>query len=625
MAKLRQYRRLFGLTVLVGMAFAALGYRLVDLQLLRHAALSNDAKKQTQVAFSWEPRRGEIRDCRDNPLATSVFVKTVCANPVLIGNRVPEMAGMLAPLLNTNEAYLIERLQPRVIRTNETGNPVYDKYVVLKRKVKVEEWDQIRAALGRSSFGIDTNRLNKAEKAAALAALGSLRNNAIFADAREDQLRIYPNQNLAAHVLGYVSSDGQGLDGVELVMEPKLKGVRGWRQTERDRGGRELVAFRQQDVEAHAGFNVVLTIDAVLQHIVESELAEAMAKHTPRSASCIAVRPKTGEILAMATLPNFDPNNPGIAKPEFLRNRVVQEIAEPGSTFKIVVVAAALQERLVSLEDQFDCEQGRFVFGGKVLRDHERYGVLSVENIITKSSNIGAAKIGIKLGPERLLQYMHSFGFGLRTLIPLPGEEPGIVHPLHQWTKLSISRIPMGHEVAATPLQMVMAMSAIANNGRLMRPMLFDRLEDEHGKVVAKYQPQIVREVVQETTARQMVEALKTVVSTNGTGSTARLDYFTVAGKTGTAQKSGGPNGYLEGQYFSSFIGFFPADEPEICISVVLDEPKHGYYGGKISAPVFKNIAERAASYLNIRPDIAPPESLEMAGRAPRIIAGPTD
>jgi len=479
--------------------------------------------------------------------------------------------------------------------------------------------------MGRCSFGIDTNQSNKAEKKAAVAALASLRDNAIFADAREDQLRIYPNQNLAAHVLGYVSSDGQGLDGVELVMEPKLKGVRGWRQTERDRRGRELVAFREQDVEAHPGFNVVLTIDAVLQHIVESELAEAMVKHTPRSATCIAVRPKTGEILAMATLPNFDPNNPGIAKPEFLRNRAVQEIAEPGSTFKIVVVAAALQEQIVSLEDRFDCEQGRFVFAGKVLRDHERYGVLSVENIITKSSNIGAAKIGIKLGPERLWQYMRNFGFGQRSLIPLPGEEPGIVHPLHQWTKLSISRIPMGHEVAATPLQMVMAMSAIANNGRLMRPMLFDRLEDEHGKVIAKYQPQVVREVIQENTARQMVEALKTVVSTNGTANTARLDYFTVAGKTGTAQKSGGPNGYLEGQYYSSFIGFFPADEPEICISVVLDEPKHGYYGGKISAPIFKNIAERAASYLNIRPDTAPLETLEMAGRATRTIAGPND
>jgi cell division protein FtsI/penicillin-binding protein 2 len=183
----------------------------------------------------------------------------------------------------------------------------------------------------------------------------------------------------------------------------------------------------------------------------------------------------------------------------------------------------------------------------------------------------------------------------------------------------------MGHEVAATPLQMVMAMSAIANNGRLMRPMLFDRLEDEHGKVIAKYQPQVLREVIQENTARQMVEALKTVVSTNGTANTARLDYFTVAGKTGTAQKSGGPNGYLEGQYYSSFIGFFPADEPEICISVVLDEPKHGYYGGKISAPIFKNIAERAASYLNIRPDIEPLETLEMAGRATRTIAGPND
>ncbi|MEO8429354.1 MAG: hypothetical protein ABI651_19860, partial [Verrucomicrobiota bacterium] len=200
MAKLRQYRRLVGLTILIGVAFVSLGYRLVDLQILRHEELSNDARKQTQVAFSWEPRRGEIRDSRGNPLATSVFVKTVCANPTLISNQVTEVASLLAPLLSTNEAYLIDRLQPRVIRTNESGNPVYDKYVVLKRKVKVEEWDQIKAAMGSYSFGIDTNRLNKAEKTAAVNAQTSLRNNVIFADRREDQLRIYPNQNLAAHV-----------------------------------------------------------------------------------------------------------------------------------------------------------------------------------------------------------------------------------------------------------------------------------------------------------------------------------------------------------------------------------------------------------------------------------------
>jgi cell division protein FtsI/penicillin-binding protein 2 len=228
--------------------------------------------------------------------------------------------------------------------------------------------------------------------------------------------------------------------------------------------------------------------------------------------------------------------------------------------------------------------------------------LLSVEEIIEKSSNIGAAKIGIKLGEARLYQYMRDFGFGTRTGIPLGGEVDGIVHPLNKWEKLSISRIPMGHGVSATPLQMVMAMCAIANDGWLMRPMLVDRLEDSQHKVVAKYSPQRVRQVISEIAARQMVTALKTVVSPDGTAPKAALDHYTVAGKTGTARKV--VNGrYSSEKHFSSFIGFFPADDPELCISVVLDEPKHGYYGGQTAAPVFKQIAERAANYLNIRPD----------------------
>ena len=364
----------------------------------------------------------------------------------------------------------------------------------------------------------------------------------------------------------------------------------------------ELVAFRNQDVEARSGLITILTIDAGLQHIVEEELAQALEKHTPISASAIVVRPRTGEILAMATLPDFDPNHPGASPDDARRNRVISDIAEPGSTFKIVVVSAALNEQIVTLEDQFDCEQGKFTFAGKLLRDHEHYGVLSVEAIITKSSNIGAAKIGIKLGPERLHHYMRAFGFGERTGVPLQGEVGGIVHPVEKWSKLSISRIPMGHEVAVTPLQMAMAMCAIANDGRLMRPMLIDRLENEKGEVVAKYQPQMVRQAIQAATAKLMVQALKTVVSTNGTAAKARLDHYTVAGKTGTAQKPG-PGGYLPGKFFSSFIAFFPADDPQLCISVVLDEPKQGYYGGQTCAPIFKNIAQRAATYLSLQPD----------------------
>jgi cell division protein FtsI/penicillin-binding protein 2 len=230
---------------------------------------------------------------------------------------------------------------------------------------------------------------------------------------------------------------------------------------------------------------------------------------------------------------------------------------------------------------------------------------LSVENIISKSSNIGAAKIGIKMGESRLDDYVRNYGFGTRTGLPLPGEISGIVHPTKKWSKVSIAQIPMGQGIAVTSLQMMMAMCAIANKGVLLRPMLVNRLEDSDHFVVAEYSPQRVRRVISEAAAKQMVTALKAVVSPEGTAPKASLAHYTVAGKTGTAQKSGGPEGYLKGKYFASFIGFFPADNPELCISVVMDEPKReeGYYGGDIAAPVFKQIAEAAANYLNIRPD----------------------
>jgi cell division protein FtsI/penicillin-binding protein 2 len=375
-------------------------------------------------------------------------------------------------------------------------------------------------------------------------------------------------------------------------------------------GRGELVVFREQDVEARPGLNVVLTIDSGLQDIVESELAKAWTINTPVSITAIVVRPRTGEILALANLPNFDPNKPG-GQMENLRNRAITDVAEPGSTFKIVVVSGALNEGIVDLTDPFDCENGVFHFMGYALHDTHHYGILNVGQIIAKSSNIGAAKVGIKMGAPRLYEYVHSFGFGEPTGIPLPGEQKGFAYPLERWTKLSISRIPMGYEVAVTPLQTVMAMSAIANGGRLMRPMLVNRLEDQEKNVVLKFEPQLIRQVIAPPTARKMVEALKLVV-TEGTGAKARLEHYTVAGKTGTARKAGN-GGYLVGKYFSSFIGFFPADDPELCISVVMDEPvvKKGYYGGETAAPVFKAIAERAAVYLGIRPtDDTPAEPL---------------
>ena len=620
MAKRLQFKRLLWLALLLCLAFAGLGYRLIDLQILRHRELSEQALRNTQRQWLIPPRRGDILDQRGNILATSVFVKTVCADPSLMGTQQAVVAHALAPLLGLSESGLIQSLTPKP-RQNAAGEISTNRYCVLKHKVPVETWEKIHAAMTNLTFAVDERKLTPKEKEF----YRQLRGGAIFA--RDDQLRVYPSQRLAAHVLGFATAEEKelddipvtqitGRDGIERTMDSQLAGVCGWRLTEIDGRSREMVTRRAQDVEPRDGLNVVLTIDSVIQHIVESALAEAMEKHSPVSISGIVVRPRTGEVLAMATLPNFDPNSPGGASGEALRNRVISDVAEPGSTFKIVVVSGALNDGLVHLNDVFDCEHGHWFYAGRTLHDHEAYGPLSVENIITKSSNIGAGKIGVKMGEARLYDYIRNYGFGTATGVPLPGEVAGIVHPVRKWSKVSIAQIPMGQGIAVTRLQMMMAMCAIANDGWLMRPMLVDRLEDQNHNVVAKYAPQRIRQVIGKSADELMVQALKTVVSGEGTAPKAALEHYTVAGKTGTAQKV--ENGVYVHKFFSSFIGFFPANNPELCISVTLDEPKQGYYGGQIAAPVFKQIAERAANYLNIKPedgDLVPtPDSLATPG-----------
>ncbi|HVV71109.1 MAG TPA: penicillin-binding protein 2, partial [Verrucomicrobiae bacterium] len=558
-----------------------------------------------QREFLLEPRRGDILDVRGTVLATTVPTKKVCADPVAMLGHAPEVAHLLAPLLGIAEPALAQNLALSTHR-NDKGEVVTNRYVCLKRRVPIEVWSKIQSAMTNLCPEIDQKKLSAAEKNY----YRGLRFRSIFAEA--DQLRVYPNKTLASHVLGFVTAEDQevddfkvnetvGREGIEKTLNAQLQGIRGWRLTELDHRARELVNFREQDVEPQDGLNVVLTLDSGLQTIVESELASAMEKHTPISISGIVIRPRTGEVLALATLPEFDPNKPGDYSPDARRNRVITDVAEPGSTFKIVVVSGALNDGTVTLDENFDCEHGHWFFAGRTLHDHEAYGSLSVEGIITKSSNIGAGKVGVKMGENRLYDYISNYGFGTRTGIPLPGEVPGLVRPLKKWSKVSIAQIPMGQGIAVTRLQMLMAMCAIANNGVLMRPMLVDRLEDSEHNVVAKYSPQRVRRVISETAAKQMVEALKTVVAPDGTAPKAVLEHYTVAGKTGTAWKV--ENGAYVRKYFSSFIGFFPADNPELCISITMDEPKQGYYGGQIAAPVFKAIAERAANYLNIRPE----------------------
>ena len=592
----------FGVIMLISFSF--LGYRLVDLQVLRHGELSNTARDNTVRTIVREPRRGDILDVRGNLMATSLFVKTICADPGMIGSYGPHLARALAPCLELDEALLLGKLEPKMFKGAE-GQMRTNRYVVLKRKVTREKWEEIRDVLEKVDLGEVKGNFSRKQRQM----IRGVR-RAIFADGVEDQLRVYPGRRMASHILGFVGgADHDGKEGIESVLDSKLTGTRGWRVTETNSKGHEVVSLRHQDVAARNGLNARLTIDSRVQHIVETELNKAMIKYRPQGVTAVVVRPSTGEIIAMANRPDFDPNRPGDFPAGHRRNRAVTDIAEPGSTFKAVTVAAALNERQVSLETVFDCERGSFSYGGRRLHDHHPYHRLSVKEIITKSSNIGSAKVALRLGSPKLYHYIRQFGFGERTRISLPGEVRGTVHRLNKWNKLSITRVPMGHEVAATPIQMVMMASAIANKGKLMRPMVLRQLEDERGQVVVKYHPEAVRQTVTPDTARKVTEALKTVVQSGGTATRAALEYYTVAGKTGTAQKAG-RGGYIPGKYYSAFVGFFPADRPALCIYVALDEPAGEYYGGLTAAPVFKAIGERAASYLGIKPDLVPQGSI---------------
>jgi cell division protein FtsI (penicillin-binding protein 3)/stage V sporulation protein D (sporulation-specific penicillin-binding protein) len=331
-----------------------------------------------------------------------------------------------------------------------------------------------------------------------------------------------------------------------------------------------------------------------------------MREYTPQKATIILMRPQTGEILAMANRPAFDLNERSEAKPEQMKNRAIIDMMEPGSTFKIVAAAAALNEHKVRPDTTIFCENGIWNFGGRPLHDHKAYGELSVQDILVKSSNIGAAKLAISVGEQKFYEYIRRFGFGERTGIELPGEISGVIRPPQSWSKISITRIPMGHEVGVTPLQMTVAMATIANGGKLVTPRIVKSITSEDGKTVSTFSPVVLRQVISPETARQIGNALRGVVSDRGTAAAAAVPGFTISGKTGTAQKVDPRGGYEQGKYVVSFIGYLPSDHPEFVGLVVLDDahttkPELNY-GGLVAGPIFSHIAEKAARYLDLQP-----------------------
>ncbi len=556
--------------------FTLFSARLVELHVTRAQEWARKGTDKHVNRVGIHAKRGIIQDVNGEPLAQNEPTKTLIADGSLLKD--PEaVAQILSGPLGFSPAQMLERLAAQR-EDKVAGKKVPSQYIVLKHKVPESVALEIKAQLDAKNLrGIHTE---------------------------QDYERIYPNGQMLCHVVGYLNNENSGMDGVERTLDQYLRGHEGFRVIERDGKGRELVAFRGQERAARDGNNVKLTIDMGIQQIVESELESACKQLKPKMATCVIMRPQTGEILAMANRPNFDPNKIENVPEEVLRNRAITDMVEPGSTFKIVTTAAALQQKLVNANTFIFCENGHFNYGGKILHDTHPYGDLSVSDILVKSSNIGAAKLGIQLGEQKLYEFVRRFGFGERTGINLPRESSGVVHPTYTWSKVSITHVPMGHEVGVTALQIVSAMSTIANGGRLLMPQIVREVTDAEGNVIQGFQPVEVRRVVSEATAHSIRDALVDVVSKRGTAVLAHVSGFKVAGKTGTAQKIG-PSGTYEKKYVVSFAGFMPAEAPEFVAIVMFDEAQtksDQYYGGSVAAPVFSRIGERVARYMNLTP-----------------------
>jgi cell division protein FtsI/penicillin-binding protein 2 len=600
--------------------FTVFSWRLLDLQVNRadyYKAIATEKHCARQTIYA---RRGLVTDRNGVPLASNEPVKTVVVDASVVKHASEPLSK------RKNSA----RVAAKAAGRDENSVDL----VVVKRLEVLEELlsrhlqlpaPQVRALLAREKWDATEGKnrpspyiVIKREVPEQVA--DALRSEAATKGVRglvfeQDSVRVYPNGNMLCHVVGFVNRENKGVEGVERSMEDWLKGHDGFRYGEHDRTGKEMVAFRRMERPPRDGASVKLTVDMVLQDIVESELDAAVKQFRPKMITCIVMRPSTGEVLAMANRPHYDLNQRDGVPDEARKNRAIMDMIEPGSTFKVVTTAAALDCKLVRPDTSIYCENGHFMYGGTTLHDsHHGYGDLTVNDIVVKSSNIGVAKLGLRLGEQRLYEYIKRFGFGDRTGIQLPGEIGGIVHPPHNWSKISITHIPMGHEVGATPMQVINAMCTIANRGRMVTPQIISSIDDASGTTLATYPPVEMRQVVPADVAEPLVSALKEVVSKKGTAPLAHVPGFEVAGKTGTAQKTSPGGGYEHGKYVVSFAGFLPADKPELCALVIMDEPIPGntpYYGGYIAGPVFSKIAVRAARHLNLVPK---PEFMKVGG-----------
>jgi len=543
------------LNTVVIFSFFLVSLRLVDLMVVNHKRFYDSAQKQYIKVEDIQVRRGIIVDRRGRELALNLDLDSIYADPKHLdreGNDVKRLASAIAR-------------EPKAVLAKI---PDKGRFIWVERKLDPETAEKIRALK--------------------IEGLGFL----------PEAKRFYPKADLASHILGFVGIDNQALEGIELKFDKYLKTSGGKVTVERDAGGRTLSPGVNTEVK---GNNIVLTIDEALQRIVEKELDKAMAHWKAAAASVIMMDPLTGEILALANRPAYDPNRGGSAAASAKRDRAITDLYEPGSTFKIVIGVASLEEKILRPNTLFDVSRGSIEVGGKNIRDAHKHGVLTFKEVIQKSSNVGSIMIGMKLGKDRVYKYAKLLGIGEKTGIDLPGEVTGWIPRPERWSSTSVGAIPIGQEVAVTPLQMLRAYSAIANGGSLVSPHVVSEIISPRGEVVASFKNKDMNRIISAKTAETFKDILKSVVEEGGTGTSASVDGNAVAGKTGTAQIiDPRTKRYSKEKYVSSFVGFVPADSPRIAMIVVVYEPKGQIYGGAVAAPVFRDIAGQALSYLNI-------------------------
>jgi cell division protein FtsI (penicillin-binding protein 3) len=564
--------------VVLGLGFGALfvliGRRAFQLQVRDSEHLKSLAEDQYLREIELPPKRGRILDRNQAELASTAEVDSIYCNP----RQLPDLAAasrQLARALGLDGRELEKRLSQKRF------------FAWVKRKVTPEEAQAVKQ-LGLPGIGFT----------------------------REPR-RFYANRSLAATVMGYAGAEGRGLDGIELALEKQLRGTRASVQGVRDALGRELLLEPGAGVTSLAGADVVLTLDRYLQYVTEKAIAEAQTAHHAKAVMAVMLDPRNGDVLAMASMPTFNPNDPGSVAEAGARNRVITDAFEPGSTMKTFTISAALDAGAVRPEDFIDCQMGRMQVGKFTVHDTHPHGAITVSDVFKFSSNIGASKIARRLGRERFSQALERFGFGHPTGVELPGERAGVVRPVEKWGDIGLANVSFGQGLTATPLQIAAGVAAIASGGVYHSPRLVSRIVRPDGTEEPSPERPSHR-VISEKAARQMVAIMRGVTEVGGTARTAAVDGYPVAGKTGTAQKVAHGH-YDPNRWVSSFVGFLPAQDPRITLLVMFDEPQGegGHLGGAVAGPVFKEIAEQAMRYLHV-----PPQALAEAGGASRPALG---